>query len=91
MIVRIRHGIVIDQILAEVQGTDYDLVVVGSWPVRDPWRNYVIGNVTRDIINRTDRPVLVIRSDKEPATLATRLRNVITRLATRQDYLPRTS
>jgi nucleotide-binding universal stress UspA family protein len=91
VIVRIRHGIVIDQILAEVQGTDYDLVVVGSWPVRDPWRNYVIGNVTRDIINRTDRPVLVIRSDKEPATLAARLRNVITRLAARQDYLPRTS
>jgi nucleotide-binding universal stress UspA family protein len=91
VIVRIRHGIVIDQILAEVQGTDYDLVVVGSWPVRDPWRNYVIGNVTRDIINRTDRPVLVIRSDKEPATLAARLRNVITRLAARRDYLPRTS
>jgi nucleotide-binding universal stress UspA family protein len=91
VIVRIRHGIVIDQILAEVQESDYDLVVVGSWPVRDPWRNYVIGNVTRDIINRTDRPVLVIRSDKEPASLAARLRNAITRLAARQDYLPRTS
>jgi nucleotide-binding universal stress UspA family protein len=91
VIVRIRHGMVIDQVLAEIQGSDYDLVVVGSWPVRDPWRNYVIGNVTRDIINRTDRPVLVIRSDKEPASLAARLRNVITRLAARQDYLPRTS
>jgi nucleotide-binding universal stress UspA family protein len=91
VIVRIRHGMVVDQVLAEVQGSDYDLVVVGSWPVRDPWRNYVIGNVTRDIINRTDRPVLVIRSDKEPASLAARLRNVITRLAARQDYLPRMS
>jgi nucleotide-binding universal stress UspA family protein len=89
--VRIRHGIVIDQILAEVEQSDYDLVVAGSWPVRDPWRNYVIGNVTRDIINRSDRPVLVIRSDKEPASLAARLRSVITKLAGRQDYLPRTS
>jgi nucleotide-binding universal stress UspA family protein len=89
--VRIRHGIVIDQILAEVEGSDYDLVVAGSRPVRDRWRNYMIGNLTRDIINRTDRPVLVIRSDQEPASLAARLRSVITKLASRQDYLPETS
>jgi nucleotide-binding universal stress UspA family protein len=91
VIVRIRHGIVIDQILAELERIDYDLVVAGSWPVRDPWRNYIIGNVTRDIVNRTNRPVLVIRSDKEPASLAARLRSVIIKLAGKPDYLPRMS
>jgi nucleotide-binding universal stress UspA family protein len=91
VIVRIRHGIVIDQILAELERIDYDLVVAGSWPVPDPWRNYIIGNVTRDIVNRTNRPVLVIRSDKEPASLAARLRSVIIKLAGKPDYLPRMS
>jgi nucleotide-binding universal stress UspA family protein len=91
VIVRIRHGIVIDQILAELERIDYDLVVAGSWPVRDPWRNYIIVNVTRDIVNRTNRPVLVIRSDKEPASLAARLRSVIIKLAGKPDYLPRMS
>jgi nucleotide-binding universal stress UspA family protein len=90
-VVKIRHGIVIDQILAEVEQSDSDLVVVGSWPVRDAWRNYAIGNVTRDIVNSTDRPVLVIRSDKEPASLADRLRSIIKKLARKQDYMPRIS
>jgi nucleotide-binding universal stress UspA family protein len=84
--VQIRHGNVIDQILEEIEQGDCDLIVVGSWPVRDVWRNYVIGNVTREIVNRTDRPVLVIRSDKEPASLADRLRSMVTKLTGKQGY-----
>ncbi|MEA3148912.1 MAG: hypothetical protein QOI53_4588 [Verrucomicrobiota bacterium] len=89
--VELRHGIVIQQILAEIQRGDYDLVVSGSWPVRDAWRNYAIGNVTREIVNRTERPVLVIRSDIQPASLAQRFREIIKRLAGKQDYIPRIS
>jgi nucleotide-binding universal stress UspA family protein len=89
--VQIRHGIVVDQILEEVERGDCDLIVVGSWPVRDLWRNYVIGNVTREIVKRADRPVLVIRSDKEPASLADRLRRMVTKLAGKQDYTRRMS
>jgi nucleotide-binding universal stress UspA family protein len=79
--VQIRHGIVIEQILAEVERRDYDLVVSGSWPVRDAWRTYAIGNVTREIVNRTARPVLVIRSDVTPAPLTQRLRNMVKKLS----------
>jgi nucleotide-binding universal stress UspA family protein len=89
--VQIRHGIVVDQILEEVEHGDCDLIVVGSWPVRDLWRNYVIGNVTREIVKRADRPVLVIRSDKEPESLADRLRRMVTKLAGKQDYTRRMS
>jgi nucleotide-binding universal stress UspA family protein len=90
-VVQIRHGIVIHQILAEVERCDYDLVVSGSWPVRDAWRNYAIGNVTREIVNRTDRPVLVIRSDIKPASLPQRLRNMVKKLGEKQGYMPQTS
>ena len=90
-VVQIRHGIVIHQILAEVERCDYDLVVSGSWPVRDAWRNYAIGNVTREIVNRTDRPVLVIRSDIKPASLPQRLRNMVKKLGEKQGYTPQTS
>ncbi|MBV8140828.1 MAG: universal stress protein [Verrucomicrobia bacterium] len=90
-IVRVRHGIVIDQILAEVEQCDYDLVVSGSWPVRDAWRNYAIGNVTREIVNRTDRPILVVRSDIKPATLTQRLRKIFRKFGGKQDYMPRIS
>jgi len=86
--VEIRHGIVIEQILAEVERRDYDLVVSGSWPVRDAWRNYAIGNVTREIVNRTARPVLVIRSDVTPAPLGQRLKNIVRKLSGKQDDPP---
>jgi nucleotide-binding universal stress UspA family protein len=89
--VKIRHGMVIDQILGEAEHADCDLIVVGSWPVRDLWRNYVIGNVTREIVNRTDRPVLVIRSDKQPVSLADRLRSMVTKLAGKRGYTRRMS
>jgi nucleotide-binding universal stress UspA family protein len=89
-VVHICHGIVIHQILAEVERCDYDLVVSGSWPVRDAWRHYAIGNVTREIVNRTDRPVLVIRSDIKPASLPQRLRNMVKKLGEKQDCLPET-
>jgi nucleotide-binding universal stress UspA family protein len=76
--IRIRHGIVINEILKEASESDCDLIVAGSYPVPDPWRDYVIGNVTRKIINRADRPVLIIRSDKKPVSLAKRLRQAVT-------------
>jgi nucleotide-binding universal stress UspA family protein len=79
--IRIGHGIVIDQILNEVIHGDYDLVVAGSWAIRDRWRTYIIGNITREIVNRTDRPVLVIRSDKEPRSLANRLRRMVNKFS----------
>jgi nucleotide-binding universal stress UspA family protein len=75
--IRIGHGIVIDQILAEVTRGDHDLVVAGSWAIRDRLRSCAIGNITREIVNRTDRPVLVIRSDKAPKSLANRLRRIV--------------
>jgi hypothetical protein len=59
--------------------------------VRDAWRNYAIGNVTREIVNRTHRPVLVIRTNIEPAPWAQRLRNIVKKLGGKRDYLPRIS
>lgn len=61
--VRVRHGIVLEQVFAEVAEGDYDLVVSGSSRARGPLRHYIMGNLTRGILNRAERPVLVARSD----------------------------
>jgi nucleotide-binding universal stress UspA family protein len=60
--VELRHGLVLEELLAELQRTEYDLVVSGSSPARDRLRTYVMGNVTREIVNRAELPVLVVRS-----------------------------
>ncbi|HYY30558.1 MAG TPA: universal stress protein [Chthoniobacterales bacterium] len=87
--VRVRRGIVIDEILAEIEEHDYDLVVAGSWAARDTWRTYVIGNITRQIVNLTDRPVLVVRSSIGLTSLTERLRHIMKALRGKQDYMPR--
>jgi nucleotide-binding universal stress UspA family protein len=59
--VHVRHGLVLNELLAELRRTDYDLVVSGSSPAGDKLRTYVMGNVTREIVNRAGLPVLVVR------------------------------
>jgi nucleotide-binding universal stress UspA family protein len=62
--VRVRHGFVVDQIFADVSERGHDLVVTGSSPTRGPLGHYIMGDVTREIVNRANVPVLVARSAK---------------------------
>ena len=62
--VRVRHGIVIDQVFAEAREGDYDLIVTGTSRARGLVRHYIMGDLTRSILNRADCPVLVARAGK---------------------------
>jgi nucleotide-binding universal stress UspA family protein len=60
--VRIRHGIVVDQVFAEIQRGGYDMIVTGSSRARGMLRHYIMGDLTRTILNRAVCPVLVARA-----------------------------
>jgi len=62
--VRVRHGFVVDQIFADVSERGHDLVVTGSSPTRGPLGHFIMGDITRQIVNRANVPVLVARSAK---------------------------
>jgi nucleotide-binding universal stress UspA family protein len=62
--VHIRHGIVLDQIFAEARQGNHDLIVTGSLRARGIMRHYIMGDLTRSILNHTDIPVLVARGGK---------------------------
>ena len=64
--VRLRHGQVVPELLTELQQVQYDLVVTGSSPARDPLRAYMLGNVTREVIKHATWPVLVVRTGTLP-------------------------
>jgi nucleotide-binding universal stress UspA family protein len=66
--VRLRHGIVIDQVFEEVHAGDYDLIVTGTSQARGLLRHYIMGDLTRSILNRANCPVLVARAGKPKAT-----------------------
>ena len=62
--VRIRHGLALDQIFAEVRRGKHDLIVTGTSQARGTFRHYIMGDLTRGILNRADCPVLVARAGK---------------------------
>jgi nucleotide-binding universal stress UspA family protein len=66
--VRLRHGIVIDQVLEQVRTGDYDLVVTGTSKARGLLGNYIMGDLTRSILNRVNVPVLVARAGPPKAS-----------------------
>ena len=62
---KIRRGLVLDEILAEAEDGDYDLIVIGAHyvPKDQSWRELrqlLQENLTADIVRRTRRPVLVV-------------------------------
>ena len=66
--VRLRHGIVIDQVFEEVRAGDYDLIVTGTSQARGLLGHYIMGDLTRSILNGANCPVLVARAGKPTAT-----------------------
>lgn len=58
---RLRRGIVADEILREGQVGNYDLIVIGSSQRAGGLVRALMGNITRAIISRAKRPVLVVR------------------------------
>ncbi|MGI9113777.1 MAG: hypothetical protein DLM52_05335 [Chthoniobacterales bacterium] len=85
--VRVRHGLVIDQVFEEVNEGDYDMIVSGSSRARGPLRHYIMGDLTRSILNRAPCPVLVARSSVTGFSsnfFATLRERLFPRAATRQ-------
>jgi nucleotide-binding universal stress UspA family protein len=66
--VRVRHGIVLSQVFAEVAEGNHDLIVTGSSLARGPLGHYIMGDLTRSIVNHANVPVLVARAAKSSET-----------------------
>ena len=60
--VRVRHGFVLSQVFAEVREGKHDLIVTGSSQTRGPLGHFIMGDLTRRIVNRAMVPVLVARA-----------------------------
>lgn len=63
--VKLRQGAVLDGILREMHEGDYQLVVTGSALSRS-LRTYMLGDISREIVNRAQCSVLVARSQEKP-------------------------
>ncbi len=58
---KLRRGLAADEILAEGREGDYDLIVLGSSVAAGGLVRVLMGDLTREILHRAQRPVLVVR------------------------------
>ncbi len=56
---KVRHGFVLDEILAESREGNYDLVVIGAHREHG-WQRFLLDDIAHEIITRIDRHLLVI-------------------------------
>jgi nucleotide-binding universal stress UspA family protein len=63
--IELRHGVVEEEIIHEAAQGDYDLIVLGSSLSARAIDWLALGNITRRIIDRTPRPILVVPGRKQ--------------------------
>lgn len=56
---KVRHGLVVREILAEMQSGDYDLVVIGTHQTKG-WQRFLLDDLAEELISQADRPLLVV-------------------------------
>jgi nucleotide-binding universal stress UspA family protein len=57
---KVRHGLVVEEILEEARDGDYDLVVVGAHR-GEGWQRVLLDDLAHEILLQIDRPILVVR------------------------------
>ena len=56
---KVRHGLVVREIMDEMQSGDYDLVVIGSHEGKG-WARFLLDDLAHELISHADRPMLVV-------------------------------
>ncbi len=62
---KVRHGLVVDEILDEANSGDYDLVVVGAHSAKGP-QSFLLDNIAHQVMKRINRPILVVKERDLP-------------------------
>lgn len=60
---KVRHGRVVDEILAETKSEAYDLVVIGTHRM-EGWQRLLLDDIARQVIRDIQRPILIIQQQK---------------------------
>jgi len=83
---RLHNGQVIPKMLKDLERMEYDLVVSGFSPGEDKLQRYVMGDITREIVNHAELPILVIRTG--PRRIKSRFSDFASRLFRRAKGTP---
>jgi len=66
--IKLRHGIVANEILREAQMGNYDLIVLGAHIVTSPWKELMMDNVAHQVVERALCAILMIYGGMQPVS-----------------------
>jgi nucleotide-binding universal stress UspA family protein len=66
--IKLRHGVVTEEIIREVSVIDYDLVISGTPEKTHPIKRVLLGNVVENVIKHTTCPFLVVKTPLRAAS-----------------------
>lgn len=68
----LRHGLVVDEVLEELNDGDYDLIVLGSHyqPGLTRWMDVLLDDITGELLNRVTCSILIVAPVKEARTIS---------------------
>ena len=61
---RLRQGVAADQILSEAREGNYDLLIIGTSGAAGRLQEWLLGNVTKQIVENAPRSVLVVKQEQ---------------------------
>jgi nucleotide-binding universal stress UspA family protein len=62
---KIRHGLVLEEILEEARSGEYDLVIIGAH-LQAGWQKILLDNLARKIVEQIDRSILIVKPEPGP-------------------------
>jgi nucleotide-binding universal stress UspA family protein len=63
--IKLRRGVVVEELLEEAREGSFDLVVIGSSKAGRGLMRYLLGDVTRQVVTHAEVPVLVVHPDTD--------------------------
>jgi nucleotide-binding universal stress UspA family protein len=60
---KLHHGVAADEILRKVHEGNYDLIIIGASGTAGRLKEWLLGNVTRQIAERAPCSVLVVKTE----------------------------
>lgn len=60
---RLRYGLVVEEVVEELEAGDFDLVVTGTHPTGEGLlADWMMGDMTKALVEQVDRPILIVRT-----------------------------
>lgn len=56
---KVRHGLVVDEIMAEAEAGNYDLIVIGAHRYKG-WQRFLLDDLAHKIVQKAERPLLIV-------------------------------